>query len=227
VKLRVLIVDDEPLARQRLALMLARSELGEVIGEADNAARAAAAITALDPDVVLLDVRMPGESGVELARRLGARPVVVFTTAHGEHAVDAFDTAAADYLMKPVAADKLARALDRAAARLAKLDEAEPRITARAGDTVRVFAASQIARFRADAKYTVFAIAGVEHLLDESLDKLEAQLAAWGFLRVHRGELIQISQVRALRGAELELADGQRVRVSRRMLAAVKKRLGP
>ena len=228
MKLRVVIVDDEPLARQRLALMLARSELAEVVGEADNAARAAAAIAALDPDVVLLDVRMPGETGVELARRLGARPVVVFTTAHGEHAVDAFDTAAADYLMKPVGADKLARALDRAAARLAKSGgEAEPRITARAGDTVRVFAASQIARFRADTKYTVFAIDGVEHLLDESLDTLEAQLAAWGFVRVHRGELVQVSQIRTLRGSELELADGQRVRVSRRMLAQVKKRLGP
>lgn len=227
MKLRVLVVDDEPLARQRLALMLARSELAQVVGEAENAVGAAAAIAALDPDVVLLDVRMPGDSGVDLARRLGARPVVVFTTAHGEHAVDAFDAAAADYLLKPVAADKLARALDRAAARIAKsASEAEPRITARAGDRVRVFAVSQIARFRADAKYTVFDVDGIEHLLDDSLDKLEERLAPWGFLRVHRGELVQVARIRALHGAELELADGQRVRVARRMLAAVKKRLG-
>jgi DNA-binding LytR/AlgR family response regulator len=227
MKLRVVVVDDEPLARKRLIAMVGRTELAEVVGEAETAERARVTIAAVDPDVVLLDVRMPGETGVELARRLGARPIVVFTTAHGEHAVEAFDAAAADYLLKPVAPDKLARALDRAAARLAGTrDDREPRITARTGDVVRVFAASAIPRFRAEAKYTVFEIDGVENLIEESLGELEARLEAWGFVRVHRAELVQLARIRALRGHELELDDGQRAKVSRRLLPVVKKRLG-
>ena len=226
MKIRVAIIDDEPLARRRLAAMVGRTELAEVVGEADNFDRAQRLIAAVDPDVILLDVRMPGRSGLELARDLGPRPIVVFTTAYGEHAVEAFDAAAADYLVKPVSADKLVRALDRAAARLAGTrSDREPRITARAGETVRVFPASAIARFRAEDKYTVFVIDGREHLIEESLGDLELRLGPWGFVRVHRAELVQATRIRALLGSELELDDGQRVRVSRRMLAMVRKRL--
>jgi len=230
VTLRVLIVDDEPLARRRLAAMVGRTQLAEVIGEAGNADQAAEAIGRLDPDVVLLDVRMPGRSGLELARGLGARPIVVFTTAHGDHAVDAFDAAAVDYLLKPVAADRLARALDRAAARLTGgAREGEPRISAHAGGVLHVFAASAIARFRAADKYTVFSVGGVEHVIEESLTALEERLAAWGFARVHRGELVQVARVRALDlqgdAPTLELDDGQRVRVSRRLLPELRQRL--
>ena len=230
MKLRVLIVDDEPLARRRLSALLGRTELAEVAGEAGDADAAADAIARLDPDVVLLDVRMPGRTGVELARTLGARPVVVFTTAYGEHAVDAFDTAAADYLMKPVDPEKLARALDRAAGRLASAGPGnEPRITARSGDVVRVFPARAIARFSAQDKYTIFLLDGVEHLIEEPLASLEGRLEPWGFLRVHRAELVQAARVRAIhpRGlaAELELDDGQRVPVSRRLVASVRRRL--
>lgn len=230
MKLRVLVVDDEPLARRRLSALVERTELGEVSGEAGDAEDAAAAIARLDPDVVLLDVRLPGASGLELARSLGARPIVVFTTAYGEHAVDAFDTAAADYLLKPVDPDKLARALDRAAARLRAAGPGnEPRITARSNGVVRVFAAREIARFSAQDKYTAFVHEGAEHLIEEPLASLEARLAAWGFVRVHRAELVQAARVRALhsRGlaAELELDDGQRVPVSRRLLSQVRRRL--
>lgn len=230
MKLRVVIVDDEPLARRRLAALVARTERAEVAGEAADADAAAAAIARLDPDVVLLDVRMPVRSGLELARTLGARPIVVFTTAYGEHAVDAFDTAAADYLLKPVDPEKLARALDRAASRLASAGPGnEPRVTARSSDVVRVFPARSIARFSAQDKYTAFVLDGVEHLIDEPLASLATRLEAWGFLRVHRAELVQAARVRALhpRGlaAELELDDGQRVPVSRRLVASVRKRI--
>ena len=227
--LRVAIVDDEPLARRRLATLVERAG-AEVVGDAGDAETAADLIARLDPDVVLLDVRMPGPSGVDLARRLGARPVVVFTTAYSEHAVDAFDTAATDYLLKPVDSEKLARALARAAARIAAAGPGnEPHITARSGEVVRVFPVRAIARFTAQHKYTGFIIDGAEHLIDEPLASLEERLAAWGFVRVHRAELVQTARIRALRArgdaAEVELDDGQRVPVNRRLVAAVRRRL--
>jgi len=225
-----MVVDDEPLARRRLTAMVERGTMAEVVGEAGDAEEAAALISRLRPDVVLLDVQMPGRTGLELARGLGARPVVIFTTAHVEHAVDAFDAAAADYLLKPVVAEKLARAIDRASARLAGVPLMnEPRVTARALGTVRVFRASEIARFRAADKYTLFAIEGTEHVIDESLSALEGRLSAWGFLRVHRGELLQLARIRGVQGrgpdVEAELDDGQRVPVSRRRLPALRRRL--
>jgi len=231
VKLRVLVVDDEPLARSRLVAMVDRTEIAHSVGEAGNAFEAADQIARHDPDVVLLDVRMPGKTGVELARELGARPIVVFTTAFGEHAVEAFDAAAVDYLVKPIELAKLARALDRARDRLGGADHREPRITVRdsGGGVVRVFVASQVARFHADDKYTAFVVDGAEHLTEETLDAFEGRLAAWGFVRVHRGELVQLARVRALHatatGAEVELDDGQRAKVSRRALPDLRRRL--
>jgi DNA-binding LytR/AlgR family response regulator len=229
MKLHVLVVDDEPPARRRLAAMLARTGRTETIREAVNADEAAAILAGHRLDVVFLDVRMPGKSGLELARGLGARPVVVFTTAYSEHAVEAFDTAAADYLLKPVAATKLARALDRAANRLADATDYEPRITARTGALVRVFPAIAIARFTTADKYTAFWIDGTEHLIDEPLGTLEHLLGPWGFVRVHRAELVQLARIRALHRrrltAELVLDDGQRARVSRRLLPALRKHL--
>src|SRR5262249_50765525 len=158
------------------------------------------------------DIRMPpGECGLALARKFGARPIVVFTTAHAEHAVDAFDAAAADYLVKPVELVRLARALDRAATRLAMIGaEHEPRIAARSSGEIHVFAAREITRFRAEDKYTVFVVDKVEYLLEEALTAIERRLAPWGFFRVHRGELVQLAAVRALHAGrlELELVDG-------------------
>lgn len=229
MKLRVLVVDDEPLARSRLAAMVDRTDIAHTVAEAGNAFEATDQIARHDPDVVLLDVRMPGKTGVELARELGARPVVVFTTAFGEHAVEAFDAAAIDYLMKPIEQAKLARALDRARGRLAGGDDREPRITVRDGNGVRVFVASQVARFHAEDKYTLFLVDGVEQLIEEPLDTLEARLVAWGFLRVHRGELVQLARIVALHvdggTGEVELDDGQRAKVSRRALPDVRRHL--
>lgn len=225
---RVLIVDDEPPARRRLARLVA--EVGStVIGEAGDADEALDAIRRLDPDVVLLDIRMPGTDGVTLARMLDARPIVVFTTAHAEFALDAFDAAAIDYLLKPISRDKLARALDRARARMAAVPAAPPRLIARTGDRIDVHVATAITRFWSDEKYTAFAAGGAEHLLDESLNTLEERLVPWGFVRVHRGELIQLARIRRLRdagdGAIAELDDGQEARVSRRSLPDLRRRL--
>src|SRR5215468_6625360 len=182
MKLRVVIVDDEHLARRRLEALLARSAVAELVGTACGAEDALALVARVDPDVALVDVRMPpGDSGLALARRFCDRPAVVFTTAHPEHAVEAFDAAAADYLVKPIELARLERALRRAAERLAAADDpSAPRVVARARGNVHVFPARAIARFRAEDKYTVFAVDGVEYLSDESLAALEHRLAGLG-----------------------------------------------
>jgi DNA-binding LytR/AlgR family response regulator len=231
VTLRVLIVDDEALARRRLVQLLARTGGAVVVGEAADAEDAELLIRSLDPDLVLLDVRMPGRDGLSLARDLAGRPAVVFTTAHAEFALGAFDAAAVDYLMKPIEAGKLARALERVAARIASAGARPepPRIAVRSGSVVGLVPALEVARFRSVDKYTAFVAGGVEHLVEQPLAELERQLAPWGFVRVHRSELVQLARVRRLHldGAtgEIELDDGQRVRISKRLLPSVRRRL--
>jgi two-component system LytT family response regulator len=240
----VLVVDDEPLARSRLLRMLERIEGVASVGEAATGREALAKIAALAPDCVLLDVRMPGLSGLEVARATDVP--VVFTTAHDAHAVEAFEVAAVDYLLKPVRRERLERALDKVRggaradpARLAALLErlaargsavSALRISARRGDAVHVFDPAEIARFSAAGGYTSFRRDGHEFLLDESLGQLEERLAPLGFLRVHRAELVRLDAVRSLRGeagsTEVELSDGQRAPVSRRLVGELRRRLG-
>lgn len=133
---RCLIVDDEAPAREELRYLLNAFDDVQVVGEATNGEEALTLLSSLDYDVVLLDIRMPGGTGLDVARALRAapqRPAVIFTTAYGDHAVEAFDLAAADYLLKPFDADRLRRALDRA---LGDGDEDEPRVSARDADAV-------------------------------------------------------------------------------------------
>jgi DNA-binding LytR/AlgR family response regulator len=246
--LKVLIVDDEPLARRRLARLLAAERDVQVVGEAADGERARALIEQLAPDLVLLDVDMPGLDGVTLARSIATSVSVVFTTAHRKHAVDAFDLAAVDYLLKPIDEARLAEALARVRARCAGEDakrvggspaNAAPaatasvavlRLAARAGETIALLDPSAVARLYASDKYTLCKVAGRELVLDDSLSVLEGRLAGSGFFRAHRGELINLHRVRALRhepdGTYVELDDGQRAQVSRRALPELKQRLG-
>ncbi len=246
--MRILIVDDEPLARRRLARMLGRIRGVEVVGQAGDGVEARALIAELAPDLVLLDVQMPGLDGLSLVAEGGALPPIVFTTAHREHAVRAFELAAVDYLLKPVEPARLAQALERVRLRqgpslqpkaleevvaraVGRIIGARPeRIAAKSGSTVHLLDAAALSRLYASDKYTLIHHDGEEYVLDESLHELEARLEPLGFLRVHRRELINLAKVRALHHEELgtvvELDDGQRARVSRRALAALKARLG-
>jgi DNA-binding LytR/AlgR family response regulator len=241
---RVLVVDDEPLARARLLRMLADIEGVEAVGEAGSGREALDRIAALAPDCVLLDVRMPGLGGLEVAKATGVP--VIFTTAHDAYAVEAFELSAVDYLLKPVRRERLLRALEKVrqggAAVPARIDAllqrllaaAGPaplaRIHARRGNAVHLFDPTEIVRFTAAAGYTSFQRGGQEFLLDESLNQLEERLAPLGFLRIHRSELVRLDAVRALRGdhgaTEVELSDGQRAPVSRRLVADLRRRLG-
>lgn len=244
--MKVLVVDDEALARRRLTRLLAELENVELVGEADNGVEALALVEDTDPDLVFLDIRMPAMDGLTVARRISGSTPVVFTTAYDEHAVDAFDINAVDYLLKPVRRERLERGLARVRDRRSAAPEQvrgalerllDPaavaraaRLTAQDGGALYVFDARQITRFHASEKYTCFTHDGREFLLDQSLSTLETRLGPLGYLRVHRGELIGLDHVRCLRtddgGAVLELTDGQRARVSRRYLPGVKRALG-
>ncbi|HZO11896.1 MAG TPA: response regulator transcription factor, partial [Polyangiaceae bacterium] len=201
------MVDDEPVARRRLCRMLAEIPDVVVVGEADNGLDALAEIDRTLPDAVLLDIRMPGLDGLAVAKSRASLPPIIFTTAHDQHAVAAFEACAVDYLLKPVQRQRLERALARARlergehARVMKLlgellDNQrgnEARVVAREGDTLRVFDASRIPRFYASDKYSVFCSEGREYLLEESLNNLEERLS--DFVRVHRGELVSLKHV--------------------------------
>lgn len=224
-ELRALIVDDEPLARERLRLLLAEAGGLAVVGEASDGASALEQIAALAPDVVFLDIEMPGLGGFDVVELLDVarRPAVVFVTAFDAYAVRAFDVHAVDYLTKPVRAARLRETLarlqaDRSAAgrRLdAFLDAdwadaerlAEPpleRVTLAAGRRLRVVPVRDIARFEALDKVTVAVPvrapdatgARLHPTVDFTLDALGARLP--GFLRVHRAHLVNADVVREL-----------------------------
>jgi DNA-binding LytR/AlgR family response regulator len=244
--LRVVLVDDEAPARRRLTRMLEALGGVEIAGEASDADEALERVRELEPDIVFLDVRMPGLDGMSLARSAPELPPIIFTTAFAEHAASAFEVQAVDYLLKPVTRDRLAEAVRRARERVerswAQLDlgglaprlasagatTAAARVTASARGEVKIFVASEISRFFSTDKYTAFIAGGREYLTEESLNALEARLP--GFARVHRAELINLERVRAMRrdaaGLTVELADGQQASVSRRHVAMLKARLG-
>jgi len=236
---RVLVVDDEEPARRRLVRMLERLGEIEVVGEAADGEQAVALIRERAPELLLLDIDMPEMDGLELAELPGV-PLVIFTTAHAEHAVRAFEVAAVDYLLKPIARERLAEAIERARARARSqvgranvappTIDSPPRITARSGSTVHVIDASEITRFHATDKVTIFIHEGRELVLDDSLSALEERLRPHGFFRTHRSELVSLAAVKALHSeggsTHVELRDGSRAAVGRRVVAELKRRLG-
>jgi two-component system LytT family response regulator len=241
---KILVVDDEPLARKRLVRMLGEIADVSISGEAGDAESALAKIRSGRPDLVLLDIRMPGVTGLELAASSDDLPAIVFTTAYDQYALDAFEVSAVDYLLKPIQRERLERAIDKARGRagtldasriellLSRLDRApEPvRSHARSGTATRIFDAAEVTRIQASEKYAIFQHAGREYVLDESLNTLEERLGSLGFLRVHRSELVNLEAVRVVHSedgaTEVELSDGQRVPVSRRATITLKERLG-
>ncbi len=211
--LRVLVVDDEELARMRLKSLV--GECSEppvaVVGEAANAAQALVWLTTKHCDLVLLDVQMPGRDGTQLAAELRLRnpaPAVVFVTAHAEHALKAFDVEAVDYLTKPVKRERLHAALRRVAQRLSNGPAPAPAEAANTpaesptivvsdrGRVIRV-PVSDVLYLKAELKYVTLRTADHTHVLDDSLAELEERLGD-RFLRVHRNALVAKRAVRAL-----------------------------
>jgi DNA-binding LytR/AlgR family response regulator len=242
--LRALVVDDEPVARRRLVRMLGRIGRVEVIGEAGDGSEALERIRALGPDVVLLDIRMPGLDGLALASTATELPPIVFTTAYDELAVQAFEVAAIDYLLKPIGEARLIEALERVRHHLRAADlerlgpvlqhlaqrTGAPRIAAHRGSTTHLFDPREISSFRATSKYTCFEHGAERFLIDESLVELERRLAPLGFVLIHRSVLVRIDSIAALRSSDrgwvADLGDGTTVPVSRRRVTALRLALG-
>ncbi len=208
--MKVLIVDDEQPARDRLRRLLGEIEDCEVAGEAGNGNDALVACATLKPDVVLLDVRMPGLWGIEVAQHLATladAPAVIFTTAYGDHAVDAFDAQAIGYLLKPIRKEKLARALSHAsrisAPRLAQAtftannDHRREHVCARLGEQLRLIPLGDIYYFLADQKYVTVHHKNGQDLIDEPLKELSQEFAV-DFVRIHRNALVAEKQIAAI-----------------------------
>ncbi|GAB4122666.1 MAG: LytTR family DNA-binding domain-containing protein [Rubrivivax sp.] len=241
--LRVLLVDDEPLARARLRRLVAEcaDPRAEVAGEAGDARSALAALAQEAFDVVLLDIHMPGDDGLTLARTLRARdgaPAVVFVTAHADHALAAFEVDALDYLTKPVRAERLAAALRKVRRVQAAVAPATtPTTTEPAALRVQergrteLVPVDEVLYLKAELKYLTVRTATRSFILDGSLAELETRLARH-FVRIHRNALVARRALRALERAHdaehgelwwVRLAGiDERLQVSRRQLAAVR-----
>jgi two-component system, LytTR family, response regulator AlgR len=240
--MKLLIADDEGPARERLRSMLLEIDGCEVVGEAANGYEALTRAHELQPDVLLLDIRMPGMDGLEAARHIAALanpPAVIFTTAYGDYALDAFAAQALDYLLKPIEEARLTQALARARrftqGQLSALGAsagtaaARTHISAHATGRMQVVPVATIRYFQADSKYVTARFPGGQVLLEEPLKTLEQEFAP-RFLRIHRNALVALPYVESL----LKTAGTYRVgfagveetlEVSRRHLAAVRRRL--
>jgi two-component system response regulator AlgR len=232
--IRFLIVDDEPLAIERLQLLLARMEGVQVAGTASDGAGALRLVEALAPDAVLLDISMPGMDGIDAARALSKverPPVVIFVTAFDAFAVAAFDVQAVDYVMKPVAAERLARAVERARERVDRRAEGghppppaapahiEEFWVSEARGLVRL-AAADIERISAERDYMRLHVGKRSWLINHTIAKLEEELDPARFVRIHRSAIVRRDFVTGLRRDEsgrwwARLADGEEQKVGR------------
>jgi two-component system response regulator AlgR len=237
--MRILVVDDEQLARDRLTRMLEGGEEMTVVGEAGNGVEAVRLADELQPEVVLLDIRMPGMDGLEAASHMSGfeqPPAVIFCTAYEEHAIQAFDLQAVGYLLKPVRKDNLHAALVKASrlnrAQIAALSDNDrnrrSHVSARTHSGIELIPVDSVRYFQADQKYVTVRHAKGELIIDETLRELEDEFGDM-FVRIHRGALVAKKHIESLVKGD----DGQmqvRMRdiddaldVSRRHLSAVRK----
>ena len=237
--MRILVVDDENLARDRLRRLLETDGTHEVVGEAANGNEAVKLCGELLPDLVLLDIRMPGMDGLETARHfLGLEdpPAIIFCTAYEEHAIQAFDLQAVGYLLKPVRKEKLLEALGKTGklnrAQLAALhatdDGRRSHISARTHKGIELIGIDDVRYFQADQKYVTVRYSAGEVIVDETLRELEVEFADL-FIRVHRSALVAKNHVEGLLKAndghvEVRLQGLQEtIPISRRHLPGVRK----
>jgi len=233
-RIRTLVVDDEPLARSSLTVLLARDADIELLGECGSASQAVERIRTERPQLLFLDVQMPEHDGFEVLQMLGTElpPAIVFVTAYDEYALRAFETGALDYLLKPFDDRRFGRALARAKERLAVADAASGpnavptgRIAIRSASGVEFVRLDEIDWVEAADYYTCLHVGTRSHLLRRSLATLERELDPAVFVRIHRSTIVNAGRVRALRlnaagEYDVVLTDGTKLRLSRRFRKA-------
>ncbi len=230
--LRTLIVDDEPLARDRLRGFLKAEPAVEVIGECGSGPDAIAAIRSAAPDLVFLDMQMPGCDGLQVLAELdeASRPAIVFATAHEKFAVDAFDVSAVDYLLKPFDRERLQQALRRvqdyrlrrsepAAAPLPPAPKVD-RIAVKADGRLVFLDPAEIIRVEAADNYVMLHLASARLMLRETMTAIETRLGTASFARVNRSAIVQLDQIREIQPAQhgdytVVLRDGTKLPLSR------------
>jgi DNA-binding LytR/AlgR family response regulator len=248
--IRTLIVDDEPIARQVLRDELYSVRDVEVVGEAQNGGDALLQIGRLKPDLVLLDLQMPGLGGFDVIQRLppGALPIVIIVTAYDQHAIRAFEEGALDYLLKPVSQERLEKALDRVRAlrgrardvaeSLAQLSEipappAAPRsrkVVGRAGEEYFLLNIEDVLAFQAEREIVWIVTARQRYMATQPLHQIDARLKGSVFHRIHRNALVNVNHVRKMTALSsqrwlLTLSNGQEFIVSKRQASGVRQML--
>src|SRR5215203_6778853 len=233
-KVTTLVADDEPVARAGLRDMLAETSWIEWIGEANTGTAAVQAIDSLRPELVFLDVQMPGLLGTEVLERITHRPFVVFTTAYAQHAVTGFELGALDYLLKPFGSERLAAALDRVRAAMGE-PSARPtldrfrealskgpmsRLFVRSGAAIVPIAVDSVSSFEAWGDYVIAHVARARHTMHVSLNHMETRLDPAKFVRIHRAHIVNLDHVKTFksqgRGKVVALMqDGAELPVSR------------
>lgn len=238
--MRIFIVEDSRLARQELRTLLAAVPDADIVGEAAELAPAREAIEALQPELLLLDVELPGATGFDLLDQLEHLPLVVFTTAYDQHALAAFERNALDYLLKPIAPERLEAALAKARERLRRAAAASPAPTAMKGADDMVFLRDgercwfvrlgDIAGFESCGNYAQAWFDGQRPLINRTLTALEEKLDPQLFFRASRSHLINLRWIQGIQpwsndGYRVTLRDGHQVEVSRRQARLLREKL--
>jgi two-component system LytT family response regulator len=248
--MRAFLVDDEALALKRLSRMLAATGRVSIAGSCTDPVEAVQAIADVKPDVLFLDIEMPELNGFQMLSQLDPQPIVVFTTAYDQYALQAFGVNSVDYLLKPIEAVQLNRALDKIERMrggieprpelrellerlMAKQPEYPDRIASRIGERVEFVELARITHFFASDKLTYAATAAKNYMIDHTIQELEEKLDPRKFIRIHRATLVNIDSVHELHAwfagrMVLRLKDEKRTElaVSRDRVRAVKQRLG-
>ncbi len=233
--MRVLIVDDEPLARDRLVRLVDETDGFYSVGEAANGHEAVAMTNEHHPDLVLMDVRMPGMDGLEAARHLATLsepPAVIFTTAYNDHALEAFEARAVGYLLKPIRQEKLEQAMKNATrrTRAQQHDHGSQRthLCTSIGNQVTLIPVDEVLFFRAEHKYVTLVHKNGESLIEEPLKQLEEEFGT-RFIRIHRNALVSVAHIGGMEKTSegkqrlVLLGSDARLEISRRHLPDVRK----
>lgn len=238
--IRTLVVDDEPLAIERLQILCAREPMIDLVGTASDGEAALRLLEALEPEMLLLDIAMPGLDGIGVARaieKLAKRPAIIFCTAFDQYAVTAFDLAATDYLLKPVAQERLAKAVARVIERRRDpageeeaSDHAQEFWVPHRSEMIRI-AAQDIDRIEAERDYMRLHVGARSFLLHQTITELERRLDPEQFIRLHRSTIVRRERITRLSHDGMGvwhavLADEERIRIGRTYLPAARALIG-